>query len=304
MCMYIKENKIKMAKIDDFKKQWKKRNRLSEIVEALDKGENFDDAYSDFLRFWQDERPNVALESMKLAQTDKVAYAKVELSDRNEKAIDYGLKNVGDILEGLGDKLNAVALNAPLPIPDKDHGRIDDLEGLIKDYQKSADTLERNLGKIDRNVDGELYETQSKAAVKYRGLVSLLGDYKDLVKTIEDAHNINSYANGGKDGKPDIRKMQELVFEYLDKVSDSFKGNKDIYEDNVPTIKIVRFLAAKNPEFLKKLYSDNLVAPASKKLETALKGANLKDYLKRNVDLMDRGKQGNFFDIVYAVSEK
>jgi len=130
----------------------------------------------------------------------------------------------------------------------------------------------------------------------------LLRDYKGLVENILGFSQLVGYAKGeGEKGKPNFDKMRNIYLSYLDGLMNKFSGDEDKYEDNLPVIETVRALS-RDPNKLSEYYSEQILRPAKRKLDAALQNHNLKDYVKRNVKVMNMTEQIKFFDTVSALA--
>jgi len=303
-----------MGILKTLKNKWERVGKLYQLATALDKSEDYGEAFKgywrDVLQFLQTEE-NVEMGDERIRgqipigdPREQLAFVKEYFTRHRVASLNYGLNKLEDIVDELGGKLNVLATSV-IPIKDNDLDRADNLEKLIDDYKDNAGTLRKNLGHIDKDAsdkERERYNTQVKIIKEYEEFKFLLKDYKGLVENILGYRELSSHIKG-EDGKPNTQKMAEIFSRYLDGILEEFKADKDKYEDNAPIIATVKALA-RNPDFLTKYYLEHILMPAKKKLDTATEKYDIKDYVKRNVKVMNTNKQIKFFDNVYAVSKE
>jgi len=296
------------TKLEKFRNRWGKIEKLYNLVQALDKNNSYEDAfngyYRNFLEFLQTEHEDMGGEVARLVPVgdvrDQLNFSQEYFSRYRVNSLNYGLNNLEDIINDLGDNLKKIAVNL-IPIKDSDMDKADNLDRLINSYKDSVDTLKRNLRDINPEREKERYETQKKTIEEYEGFKSLIEDHKDLIKNIVEYKKLFSYVRG-EEGKPNIPKVRELFFDFLDGLLEKYKGDKDKYDDNAPIIETVKYLSG-NDNFLMKYYVNELLNTSEEKLNSVIKDADLKDYIKRTAGIIDVNKQTQFFNTVYAMSE-
>lgn len=301
-------------KVDKFRKRWGRIEKLYHLVNALDKAEDHDDAFQgyweDFIEYLQTENKNMSGRIAKLFPVGNVREqskaSKLYFQRYRVHALNFGLRNLEDIVDKLKDedKLRPLIFNT-IPIKETDMDKAHDLDKLIDSYGDKVTTLRRNLETINPDASEEekqRYETQLNAVREHEELKSLLKDYKGLVENILVYRQLTSYLKGeGKDGEPNVKKMQELFFGYLDGLLDQFRDDEDKFDDNAPIVETIKYLAG-DPKSLAKLYFTNILRPAEENLKSAAEKSDVKDYLQRNVKIMNTNKQIQFFNTAYMLS--
>jgi len=298
--------------LKQFGERWERVDKLYQLVGALDKSEDYEDSFQgywrDFTGFLQTEHEAMTGEVARLIPTGDVGaqlnFSKTYFNRYRQNSLNYGLDNLEELVDALGEKVMPLAVSI-VPIKDKDMDKADNLERLIKDYGDNTDILKRNLRNIDpgsSEVEKEKYENQEKTIKEYEEFKSLLKDYKGLVKNILGYNKLLSYV-GGKDREPNIRKMKELHDGYLTDILNTFKDDRDKYDDNAPIVETIKYLS-NDSKFLARYYAENILKPAEKKLNSVAEKSDLKKYIKRNVRVMNTNKQIQFFDIAYALSKE
>ncbi len=303
---------ISLDEIDEFRLKWEQIGKLNTLVEALDKSEDYEDAFQghfgDFLEFLQTEHRGISTELLGEIPEDvrgKLDFGKEYFEKYRMNCLTYGLEHLDDIVEQAQDRryLDKITIGANiLPIKETDMDRADDLDALMDDYEDKIQTLKANLRTINPETERERYDTQARTIREYQEFVGLNEDFRELIEHILVNRELQSYLGGEKE-QPNLNKMRELFFGHLDNILERVKGDEEVYEDNLPLIKTIKALAG-NKDFLTNNYYRRIMMPAQEKLGAVLQKYDLEDYVKRNVRVMSTTKQMQVFNTVYALAKQ
>jgi hypothetical protein len=296
-----------------FTNKWEKVAKLSKLVESLGKAEDFEEDFrgkwGNFLEFLQTEYEDLDAETIGLVPNkedpqSQLNFARQFYEKYRVESLRYGLKKIGDITEDLNDKAASLIISGSIvPVKDFDLDKSEDLESLIKDYEDKVDTLEDNLNEINKGNNKDRYEAQQKTVQEYKGFVSLLKDYGDLVENVLTIQELTSYASGGENNQPNIERMRDVFFKYLDNLLESFKDDKDKYEDNLPVIETVKALSG-NQENLTRYYVNSILLPAQEKYQEIAKEYDLKDYVERTSRILSPDRQKQILQASYSLGKQ
>ncbi len=297
-----------------FTNKWEKVSKLAKLVEGLGKAEDYEEDFKgkwgNFLEFLHTEYEDLDTETMSLIPSDEkggqaqLNFARQFYEKYRVESLRYGLKKIGDITDDLNDKAANLILGGNIvPVKEFDLGNSEDLESLIEDYGDKVDTLETNLDEIDKEKDKGRYESQEKTVKEYKEFVDVLKDYGDLVENVLTIRELTSYVRGGEDNQPNIERMKDVFFKYLDNLLESFKDDKDKYEDNLPVIETVKALSG-NQENLTRYYVNSILMPAQEKYQEVAKEYDLKDYVERTSKVLSPDRQKQVLQQAYGLGKE
>lgn len=298
-------------KLEEFVERWGGVPQLNQIAVALDKAEDYEDSFEgywrDFLGFVQTKHEHIDPALIRAISSgnprQRLDAAKTYFTNYRKSCLNYSRENLEDIVDEIGkkDKLSSVTLSA-IPIKDYDMEKSYDLNKLIDDYEDSVKILRDGLKDINPETEGERYEIQKRTVEEYEEYRDLLKDYKPLVENILSHNQLVSYAVGER-GKPNNEKMQEVLFEYLEGILEKYKNDKDKYDDNAPVVETIKALSG-NPRYLMQYYTEGVLKPAEEKFKNEAGKHDLKDYVERNIKVMNTNRQIEFFSNVYAIAKE
>jgi len=294
--------------IKSFRKKWAgvmEHIGLVKTVEDASKmsDKDFDQAYRTALGKVQEQYGSqingAAIQALPFGDRSALLTLMQRDSDRYlTETLKNSVKNVKDIISGLGDKLKSLALSLS-PIKNYDATKQHDLENLVSSYRNRAELARRNLSGIDS--DDPAYKEQEQLIKEQDERASLIDEYKGLIRSTMAFRSLQDNLTH-KDG-PDEAEMQDLCLRYLGGVVEGFGNDKKKLKDNIPLISDIHQLLSEDKKFLQQYYASKILVPASKKYEAEVAKHDLKDYVARNLGIMNTSEQAQFFGKVYSVSE-
>lgn len=300
-----------MAKIDTFRQKFNGLINESGLVETLDKSNerDFPRNWSDFVGYLHSEYKNLSPNTVAALPAGDIGaqltYSKAHLENSKNKTLEYSIKNLEEIVNSTNDKI-PLLINV-LPVRDEDirDKKAYDLDRLTQEYEDIANRLKTNLIPLTLNSSDsqkERHNAQKNAIKKYEEFASLLRDNRELVENILGYRELVSHL-GGEDRKPDTEKMKDLYFAYLNGILNEFKNDKSKFADNIAVIGTLKYLAAKNSEFLTGQYAERIIEPAQEKLKDLIGTNDIGSYVSRAVGVKNPREQMQFLEKLYSLSE-